>query len=305
MRVFAGLCLGLAGAVGGCDLFHFGGPAPAPHYVVGSPYQAGGVWRYPHERFEDTETGVASVSTARSGLTADGEAVEPTAMTAQHPTLQLPSVVQVMNLDTGAQTLVRVNDRGPANPGRVIALSPRAAQLLGVSANGTRVRVQVMESESRRLAASYEGASAAPSGETRPAAPVLAAAPAGTVTQETLSTPGGAKAAPGQAKRLGPAPSDFTAPAPVPQHLPETVTRAAPHPGSLYVEAGAVQHLDDAEMLRARLASLGAEIQVQYDQPSELAYRVRIGPLSSVAAADAKLAEVIAAGVPGARITAP
>ena len=39
-------------------------------------------------------------------------------MAAAHPTLQLPAIARVTDLDTGLQVLVRVNDRGPAERGR-------------------------------------------------------------------------------------------------------------------------------------------------------------------------------------------
>ncbi len=146
---------------------------PMPHYVLGAPYQAGGVWRYPRERFDDDETGLASVTDAR-GLTADGEAADPQAMAAAHPTLQLPAIVQVTNLDTGYQVLVRVNDRGPVNPGRIIALTPRVMTLLQAQGQAAvRVRVSELPAESARLSLDLGSA------------PVLAlaAVPAGTVAQ--------------------------------------------------------------------------------------------------------------------------
>ena len=59
----------------------------------------------------------------------------------------------------GDQVLVRVNDRGPALRGRVIALTPRAIALLGGgNASVLRVRVQVQETESRQLVAALAGA---------------------------------------------------------------------------------------------------------------------------------------------------
>ena len=48
-------------------------------------------------------------------------------LVAAHPTLQLPAVVAVTNLETGRTLRVRVIERGPDRAGRVIAVSPRAA----------------------------------------------------------------------------------------------------------------------------------------------------------------------------------
>ena len=95
----------------------------------------------------------------------------------------------------------------------------------------------------------------------------------------------------------------MTAPA-VPLRLPETVTRTAPHPTSLYVEIAQFGHGDAAALLQRRLAPLGAVLAVDYAAPADRAYRVRIGPLGGVAVADATLARVIAAGATDAHIVA-
>jgi hypothetical protein len=49
-------------------------------------------------------------------------------LSAAHPTLPLPSFVRVTNLDSNRSIVVRVNDRGPVEPGRIIDLSKRGAQ---------------------------------------------------------------------------------------------------------------------------------------------------------------------------------
>ena len=56
---------------------------------------------------------------------------------AAHKTLPLPSYVRVTRLDTGDSVVVRVNDRGPFHPGRVIDLSYAAAIRLGLDRAGT------------------------------------------------------------------------------------------------------------------------------------------------------------------------
>lgn len=77
--------------------------------------------------------------------TASGEILDPKALTAAHPSLPLPSLVQVINSDTGREIVVRVNDRGPFEGNGLIELTPRAAQLLGVSAaNRSTVRVRYL-----------------------------------------------------------------------------------------------------------------------------------------------------------------
>ena len=64
--------------------------------------------------------------------TASGEAYNMYAMTAAHKTLPIPSYARVRNPANGKEVVVRVNDRGPFSPGRVIDLSYTAALKLGV-----------------------------------------------------------------------------------------------------------------------------------------------------------------------------
>ena len=59
--------------------------------------------------------------------TASGERYDMYAMTAAHPTLPVPSYVRVRNPANGREAILRVNDRGPFHPGRVIDLSYTAA----------------------------------------------------------------------------------------------------------------------------------------------------------------------------------
>jgi len=68
------------------------------------------------------------------------------AMTAAHRTLPLGSVVRVTNLKTGHTALVRITDRGPFIPGRVLDLSLAAARKLDVYQPGVaEVKVEVMQ----------------------------------------------------------------------------------------------------------------------------------------------------------------
>ncbi len=74
--------------------------------------------------------GVASVYHDR--ITANGEHMNPNAMTAAHKSLPIGSMVTVHNKRNGRAATVRINDRGPYVTGRVIDLSPGAARVLGV-----------------------------------------------------------------------------------------------------------------------------------------------------------------------------
>lgn len=78
--------------------------------------------------------------------TASGEPYDMFRFTAAHMTLPLGSWVRVTNLRNHKSVIVRVNDRGPVVPGRIIDLSYGAAQILGFRARGTaRVRLDVIQ----------------------------------------------------------------------------------------------------------------------------------------------------------------
>ncbi|MFC0229590.1 endolytic peptidoglycan transglycosylase RlpA [Serratia aquatilis] len=89
-----------------------------------------------------SQTGLAAWygEEANGNTTAIGEQFDPNALTAAHPTLPIPSYVRVTNLANGRQLVVRVNDRGPYTPGRIIDLSKSAADRLNLSSN-TKVKV--------------------------------------------------------------------------------------------------------------------------------------------------------------------
>ncbi len=75
--------------------------------------------------------------------TASGERFNQNAMTAAHRTLPLGCRVRVRYQETGETVRVRINDRGPYKPGRVIDLSRAAAQRLGIVDEGlARVTVE-------------------------------------------------------------------------------------------------------------------------------------------------------------------
>jgi rare lipoprotein A len=93
------------------------------------------------------EIGIASWYGTRfhSLKTSNGEPYDMLAMTAAHKTLPLPTYVKVTNLENGKSVVVRVNDRGPFKPGRIIDLSYTAAVKLGMTAKGTaKVEVEAL-----------------------------------------------------------------------------------------------------------------------------------------------------------------
>ncbi|RMF35804.1 MAG: septal ring lytic transglycosylase RlpA family protein [Chlorobiota bacterium] len=88
-----------------------------------------GIASYYHDNFEGR-------------LTASGELFRQNRLTAAHPFLPMGTIVRVVNLQNGRSTVVRINDRGPHVPGRIIDLSRAAAMELGIVENGT-VEVEV------------------------------------------------------------------------------------------------------------------------------------------------------------------
>src|SRR5579862_4525552 len=77
--------------------------------------------------------------------TASGEPYNMYDLTAAHPTLPLGSWVRVTNLRNGRAVVVRINDRGPIVPGRIIDLSYGAAQVLNFQNKGLqRVRLDLV-----------------------------------------------------------------------------------------------------------------------------------------------------------------
>jgi rare lipoprotein A len=94
-----------------------------------------------------TETGLASWygPPYHNRRGANGEVYNMHAMTAAHRTFALGSVVRVTNVRTGQTALVRITDRGPFIPGRIIDLSLAAARKLDVwQAGVARVKVELM-----------------------------------------------------------------------------------------------------------------------------------------------------------------
>lgn len=89
-------------------------------------------------------TGVASYYW-QGQTTATGERFNKRDLTAAHKTLPFGTRVRVTCVNTGKSVVVRINDRGPFKPGRVIDLSERAAEDIGMTGRGlTKVRLEVL-----------------------------------------------------------------------------------------------------------------------------------------------------------------
>jgi len=178
--------------------------------------------------------------------TSSGETYDMRALTAAHKTLPIPTWVEVTNLENGASVVVRINDRGPFVDDRIIDLSQRAAEEIGMIGAGTaRVQVRSLDAgipDGTRLAATP--------------APATAAAPA----PAAASSRGISIISTAQAGTLG---SDSRPLRP------------------LYVQVGAFSDSDNAVQLVARLRGEGFRdsFVMTTGQGGSLLHRVRIGPI--------------------------
>lgn len=236
--------------------------------------------------FDETGIGIVYGSEFEGLPTANGEMFDQVAMTAAHPSLPLPSLIQVVNTDTGKEVVLRVNDRGPFEDGAALQVSQRAANELGMAGAGkANLRIR------------YLGAAPAPSAPAEQApAPQMAAADMATeltFAAEPVSAPipqneylTQAAYSPAQTKYA------FTAPAPQP---------AAAY-GDYYVQIGSFTDIANAQALSNQVqASLPVTIVPARVNGADY-FRVRVGPLSSRNAAETAREELSYAGIAQGRV---
>jgi len=258
-------------------------PAPGPvAFTIGNSYQTGGEWRYPRDFNDYDATGLATVidPTQAPYYTADNETFDPNALAAASPVLQLPCIVTITNLVTGQSLDVRVNDRGPNLPGRLIAVTPHVAQLLNFPSGGVvEVEVKLNQQLSMQLAGALGDG------------PQLTAAPVASITAQTLGAPGGAA---GTAQQIGPAANANAAAATI--TLPGTVSTGYSAPGPLFIQIPGFGTLDGAYAAMAKVPELQAHVVPQPESDRSY-WAVNIGPYHSVADADAALSQVLNDGI--------
>ena len=149
-RWVSGLCGFVALAPAGCHHHNQTSYAPAPPASNrgggaattarnGAPHAAIPVSPAAPGFFDDTasapvvtETGLATWYYARERAGSDGALYGLDAPTAAHKTLPLGSTVRVTNLVNGESTYVRITDRGPFVPGRILDMSEYAAKQIGL-----------------------------------------------------------------------------------------------------------------------------------------------------------------------------
>ncbi len=217
--------------------------------------------------------------------TASGEVYNMYAMTAAHKTMPIPSYARVRNPANGREVVVRVNDRGPFHPGRVIDLSYTAALKLGVLRGVAPVEVErITHDEIRSGAWRRDGASPA-----EPPTAVLASAaddavlalPSGLVARPVATT---TAAAPSSASETPTAEADPATPP------PGAVASASAPDGRAYTKAsrgfwvqlGAFRQRDGAEQFHRRVAEEAdwlSPLLAVFSEPS--LFRLQAGPYPS------------------------
>ena len=269
----------------------------APVYKIGDPYNIAGIWYYPERDLTYDETGIGSWygDEFAGRLTANGEIFDPAKVTAAHKTLPMPSVVRVTNLDNGKSLVVRVNDRGPFVSGRIIDLSREAARLIGYKKAGiARVRVQVLAEQSLRLEtlarkgdfSDVDGSGQILMPEVNPAAKpsVNLTAKSNTAASKFAATKSQSALDLLSQSRVG------------------EVISVAPVETQIWVQVGAFHAETSANAVLKKVAVVGAGEVSSVNRLGKTLYRVRLGPVADVAAADSLLDKVVNIGFGGARI---
>jgi rare lipoprotein A len=92
------------------------------------------------------------------GRTASGEILDTVTATAAHRSLPLASYAKVTNLDNSRSVVVKINDRGPYTRGRIIDLSPRAADVLDMKVAGVAaVVIEPLVNQTAPTVAAFQG----------------------------------------------------------------------------------------------------------------------------------------------------
>jgi len=204
--------------------------------------------------------------------TASGETYDMYAMSAAHTTLPIPSYARVTRVATGRSVIVRINDRGPFHPGRMIDLSYAAALKLGFAHLGSaEVELESIDPGQAVTPTQQAATTTPPAAAPTPlvAAPIPPAA-APTAPVATMTLPVAAPAPPVATMTLpvaAPAPpvATMTLPVAAPTALaaaptPPAATTTAPAATTteqalpaVYVQVGAFSSRANAENLRSRL----------------------------------------------------
>jgi rare lipoprotein A len=180
--------------------------------------------------------------------TASGEVYNMYAMTAAHPTLPIPSYARVRNPANGREVVLRINDRGPFHPGRIVDLSYTAALKLDLLRGVGPVELQRITFDDIRSGAwrrDGEPVRLAEANPSAPPSPVVTVAPA-VIEPEVAAAPTGV--APSAA---APTPSADTSPV-----ADAPAARAYTQPArGFWVQLGAFKQRDGAEGFHKRVST--------------------------------------------------
>lgn len=270
-----------------------GGKAPngaGGRYKLGEPYQVAGVWYVPKDEPNYDQQGTASWygDNFHQKTTANGEIFDMSLPSAAHPTLPLPSIVEVTNLDNGKRINVRVNDRGPFN-GNLIDLSQEGARQLGFDRAG-RANVRVRYVAPGPLGAPDAGLRYA---EYTPTPAPSAQVPTGPIPYQGLTAP--------SPTAVGSAPL-----APIRVSNPAPVAGPAASSAAYRVQAGAFSDHGRARSVADQVASAGqASIEPVQRADGMTLYRVVLPGGPDEAAAWGVRDRVAALGFADARVVRP
>lgn len=182
--------------------------------------------------------------------TSSGEPYDMYAMTAAHKTLPIPSYARVTNVDNGRSIVVRINDRGPFHPDRIIDLSYTAAYKLDLLGSVGMVEVERLVPEEGDAATSF----AAGAGE-MPHVLAMENPPAANITRPETPRTGAQTASP-----------------------PTT---------GVFLQVGAFARPESAQSLADRLVrSLGRQVPGVLQQQEGGLIKVQAGPYTSAEEAD-------------------
>lgn len=276
---------------------------PQGTFKVGKPYSIAGKVYHPQERYDYVETGIASWYGPgfHGKKTASGERYDKFELTAAHRTLQMPSLVRVTNLSNGRSVVVRINDRGPFSKGRIIDVSQRAAELLGMIGTGTaKVKVEMLAEESRAIAnaarrgQNVKGVEVAMNSHGRlpdamqsrtPVQQVMSDVPTGNLEPEEVVLAQSARA------------DNIKGHYHEGHFYPDSVvTQEAVTSTGIYVQAGAFGVQENAVKLSEKLSAIAPAKVEPVNYSGRTLYKVRLGPLSNVREADNVLGRVLANG---------
>jgi len=210
--------------------------------------------------------------------TASGELYSMFGLTAAHKTLPIPSYVRVRNVRNGKEVIVRVNDRGPFHPGRVIDLSYAAAVKLDIANHGIgQVEISRLTFDEIRTGAWQRGTVLDPASDpTR-----VASAPSAQTTPSAQATPFAVPLTPDGAAPSADDPLLSTASA-RPATTAPTARAHTPASRGFWVQLAALSRRDGVDKLQQRIADqlsgLLPLLAVFHESPH---YKLQAGPFAS------------------------